>query len=227
MCPDAFVFINDKFAGIGDTYADYLKPGTNTIKIRHPDYFEQTGIVELSPYEEKKFDITLEKIELGFVSLSSLPPNAWVYKNSIYSGITPLNIEKSSHLKRIVIKKEEFDDFIFHIGHTSNDTIVAELQQSLVDPEKKQKDERDDFYSAFGLLLVSIPVPVFLNGFSKDFKDIANNDDFDGAVRNQYKLMSNIFEIAYWVTLGVTGGLLVNMGFNLADYIKAADRPIG
>lgn len=224
---NAFVYVNDRFAGIGTTFADYIKPGLTSIKVTHPDYIEQLWMAELEPYEKKQVEVSLEKIETGFVSLSSLPSDAKVYINSVYSGMTLMDVEKSLHLKRIIIKKEEYDDFYFHIGHTSNDTIVAELQISLMDPVEKQKTTRNDFYFAFGLWLVSIPIPIFLNGYAEDFKNEALR--FPEGSPNYYQNMvtSNIFTIAYWIAVGVNGGLFVNMGFTLFDYLKAADRPIG
>ncbi|MBN2531546.1 MAG: PEGA domain-containing protein [Spirochaetales bacterium] len=224
---NAFVYVNDRFAGIGTTYANYLKPGLASIKVSHPDYSEQQWRAELKPYEEKQIEVSLEKIETGTVSISSVPSDAKVYVNSIYAGMTLLEVEKSLHLKRIVLKKEGYDDFIFHIGQSTKDSIVAELQISLVDPEVKQKATRDNFYFAFGLWLISIPFPIFLNGFAEDFAYEAVRFPIGSPLYNYYGGTSNTFNLTYWITLAINGGLFVYMGFTLFDYLNAANRPIG
>jgi hypothetical protein len=74
---------------------------------------------------------------------------------------------------------------------------------------------------------VSIPVPIFLDGFADDFYYEALRFDPGSPAYNQNVVKGNIYKIAYWVTLAINGGLFVNMGITLFHYLKAADRPIG
>ncbi|MBN2444952.1 MAG: PEGA domain-containing protein [Spirochaetales bacterium] len=222
---DAFVFINDQFAGIGTTLADYLKPGLNTIRITHPDYFEQQLSAMLLPYEEKEFDITMDKIELGIARISSVPTGARLYMNSVYTGTTPVDVEKSYQLKRIIIKKDDYDDFFLHVGHKTKDEVKAELQQSLISPDEKQKKSRDNFYTAFGLFLLSVPFPIILGSYSKDYSRIATT--YTGALHDEYALKSIYFYIAQNITLAICGRLLINVGYYLFKYRDDSDRPIG
>jgi hypothetical protein len=224
---EALVFINGQFAGVGTTVKDFLKPGVVKILVQHPDYYEQQWNAELQPEEEKNIEISLEKFDLGRVMLDSIPASASVYVNAVYAGTTPIEIEKSMKLKRILLQKEEYEDYTFHIGYLSKDSITSTLKKKGLSPEEQQKKKRDDFYTAFGFFLVSVPFSIFLSGYAADFRNDSYRIPIDDPSYDQTLLLSNTLYISSYIALAVSGGLFIYMGFKLSDYMKAGDRPIG
>ncbi|MBN1698282.1 MAG: PEGA domain-containing protein [Spirochaetales bacterium] len=226
--PTGFVYVNDEFAGIGKTEVNYLKPGKAEVRVTHQDYFEEKKEVNLVAFEESECVVSLTRIASGNVFIDSIPEGANVYVNSVWRGITPLAVERSLHLLRIVIKKDDFDEISFHIGESGEASINVELTKSEISGERRQELKRDKFYTALGYFFVSIPFPVFFKGLADDYGDIRDYRASSGT--DEYKrasIMQDAFLISHYGTLVVTGALFINLFVNLIDYIGAADRPIG
>lgn len=223
----AYIYVNGEFAGIGESDIAYLKTGKSSVLISHPDYIDQEIEIVLSDNEEKEVAIFLDKHELGVLRISSLPEQADLYANSVWIGKTPLDVELSMNLKRLIIKKDGYSDYAFHIGNKESGSITIQLDPDLTDKAKKQEKKRDEFYFALGLWFVSIPMPAFLGGLVNEYDEKIEYSDKEGPVYEQNARLRDIFYFSYYGAFVLNFALLTNLFFNLYFYIKSADRPIG
>jgi hypothetical protein len=222
--PKSILYINDEFAGIGNFRLTYIKPGEKKIHIEAPGYLSQEKTITLIADEDTKLTFKLEKQELAKVRLNSDPSGANVYIDSEWAGKTPLDIEKTDAMQRVLLKMNDYDDYSFHIDQSTKAELSITLVKHTIDLNARQSAARDSFYGSFGFFLVSIAFPIFLSGYSQDFLAAAKapGSDFD-----KYVLYSNICNVSYWSTFAISGGLLVLTIINLIQYIGASDRPIG
>jgi hypothetical protein len=223
----AIFYMDGEFIGIGNTRLTYVPTGKKKITAEAPGYATKNFETEIIAQKEITLDIILEKRDLAKIRIVSEPSGADVYVNSEWVGKTPLDLEKTREMKRVLVTMKDFDQYSFHVDQSSGDEIPIVLVRHSIDYNARQTEARDNFYMSFGFLLVSIAFPVFINGYMQDYAaEIRENGSstppFDG-----YYLNYNILNGSYYGALTVTCVLSVTTVIYLIQYLISADRPFG
>jgi hypothetical protein len=208
----ASVWIDEVFQGRTPLSIPYLLPGGKEMRLELPGYRTVLRPIELSPYAEELQQITLAPEQRESFTLDSIPPGAAVYGGSEWLGTTPLSIEKPEELSRFLLRREGYLDFPLYIYPTTEQTITADLLPDKVDPAEIQDRRRNELYRAFAAFALSLPFPIFVADYWTDY-----------TVQGE-QATADALSYAYFATLGLTSGLLVNLMVRLIRYLKAADR---
>jgi len=166
--PNSSLYVDGKLAATGKTPILYLSPGAREIKVSAPGYLDLSRTVTLGPEEETALDVTLEKEQGGNLVISSAPPGADVYLESVWKGKTPLALEKPFERTRVVLSANGFYDQAFSISAGSPSELTFTLLPDSVSRDAIQKKARDDFYASFTWFALSLPIPFFSYAFALD-----------------------------------------------------------
>ncbi|MEW5817833.1 MAG: PEGA domain-containing protein, partial [Spirochaetota bacterium] len=219
------IFINDTYYGMGNVHLQVVKPGRYNIQVISPGYKEETRTVEVAPYEEKEYTVTLRKEEPAYVSIASYPQGSDVYVASNWVGKTPLKIQKVDDLQDVLVKSESYNDYEFALTPGTTDTVKFQLSPALFDRKALIDTTRDNFYYAFSFFVLSVPIPIIFYNLSVDFaaalltaKAESNIDEI-----NRLERRSSLCYSAYLGGMVVTTSLFVNTLIYLVEYIAVSD----
>jgi hypothetical protein len=224
---NGIIFMDDVFLGIGNTKAEFIDPGEKKIRVQAPGFYTKEKTISIVPGNETDISMNLAKEEVAKMHIDSDPEGASVYINSEWAGKTPIDIEKTKEMKRVLLKFEGYDDYSFHIDEKSGSSEMVSLKKHTIDFNAKQADMRNNFYTSFGLLLVSIALPVFVSAFGTDYENALQSMNPSDPAYNNYLLSSQILSASFWGALAITGVLVGTTIYNLVLYIIASDRPFG
>jgi hypothetical protein len=208
--PGASIWIDDVFQGRTPLSIPYLLPGSKEVRAQASGYQSVERTIELFPYTDQVQQITLVPQALDTFILDSNPEGAAVYWGSEWLGTTPLSVEKPEELSRFLLRREGYLDFPLYAGPTLEQSITADLMPDNLDPPEIQNRRRGELYRAFGVFALSIPFPVFLGGYLRDYRAVGA--DVSGLT------------YAYFGSFAVSSALFVNLAVRLIRYLKAADR---
>jgi len=104
--------------------------------------------------------------------------------------------------------------------------VSVSLTPDSFDPLENQSRKKDQFYTSFGIFVLSVPLPLFFWGYTQDHLvgaqaayDAGNIDETNRLVET-----GKGFYYAYVGTLALSASLFVNMIVHLIRYVGAADR---
>ncbi len=225
--PDSLTTIDGKSMGAGRVQSAYLEPGAREIRVSAPGYKEEVRTVDLAPLEEQTLSIQLEKENRPNLTLSTNPPGADVYLDSIWIGKTPLTLELPAERTRVQLGLAGFYDVPFSIGPSSPPQLSFDLQKDIGSLQEFQKKARDDFYTAFGFFLLSLPIPFFSYTFSASYaRAYAQQPAGSTAAQNSVNTYY-IFYYSYFAGIGLSASLATWMIIDLIHYITVANRTAG
>jgi len=225
------VYLDGAFVGSGVTALKFLLPGEKTLRVSCQGYLEEYRQIELIPGEHYNISIALAAGEMEYLSVSSKPPGASVYHGSQWLGRTPLEMAMPPPAvsSRLLLRKEGYRDYPFYLDSSLTGNIDLSLERDILEESVVQTKKRDQFYSAFGIWALTVPLPLFLYGITADYayayQDAGASGDFSEASR--LKSTGEIFYYSYLGSLFISGSLFLKMMFNLFKYISSADRKAG
>jgi hypothetical protein len=225
---DSMVTIDGTSMGAGRIQTAYLTPGSHTIVVSAPGYTQSEVETELASFEERVIPIALQKVERPRVSLSSSPPGADVYLDSVWIGTTPLTLEAPAVRTRLELDLDGYYSMPTSLGPSSPPQLVISLTRDVASRDALQKKARDEFYVALGFFALSLPIPFFCYSYSNDYKLTYvrlladENPSASGAAT-----VVNIFVYSYYSSLGVSASLFTWMIVDLVRYIAIANRTAG
>ncbi len=229
--PQSVTEVDGKTAGAGRITSLYLAPGSRKVRVSAPGFVEKTVTVELAPSETRTLSIALEKQAASTISLTSDPPGADVYADSLWTGRTPLILSRPLERERIQMVTPGFYDAPLSVGPTSPEAITAILQPDKGSRDIRQRRARDAFYTSFAYFLLSLPIPFFCYSLAVDeAQEIRNLQGFPAdtrAAQDTAYATGNAYYYTYLGGLGVSGSLLVWMIINLVTYVTSATRTAG
>jgi hypothetical protein len=185
--------------------------------------------VDLEAQTVTDLPVTLERIDLGTIAVSSDPPGADAWVDEVWQGRTPLPLERPGEKARLVLSLPDGPEASLEIGPSSPTEVSVSLSAGASRSDAAQKAARDRFYGSFGWFVLSLPVPFYTYSWSVDWaaeaRRLAAAGDTTGAQR-----AVNI-GTGFW--FGYLGGLAVSVGlagwtaYNIVRYIQAASQTAG
>jgi hypothetical protein len=229
--PNSVVVIDGVSMGAGKVNAAYLAPGSREIKVTAPGYAPDTRTVELAPFAEKTIDVSLVKQERPMMTISSTPPGADVYLDSVWKGKTPLSMETPAEQSRIQLGLGGYYDLPLSIGPDSAPALSLVMEPDTGSRTAVQDKARDDFYFAFGFFALSLPIPFFCNSSYLDSR--AELDRLmafpadTSAAQARVILVGNVSFYSYLGSTAISASLFTWMIVNLVRYIMVVDKTAG
>ncbi|HVO40855.1 MAG TPA: PEGA domain-containing protein [Spirochaetia bacterium] len=226
--PNSSLYVDGKLAATGKTPALYLSPGAREIRVSAPGYLDLSRTVTLGPEEETSLDITLEKEQGGNLVISSTPPGANVYIESVWKGKTPLALEKPFERTRVLLSANGFYDQAFSISAGSPSELTFTLLPDSVSRDAIQKKARDDFYASFTWFALTLPIPFFSYAFALDEAVRVTQLGGSGPQAAQAQALGNAL---YWG--GYVGGTVLSvslftwMVIKIIYYVSVSTRTAG
>jgi hypothetical protein len=220
--PSASLYIDGNLLASGVSPALYISPGEHEVQVTSPGCFDQTQSITLEEGQEFPLAVTLVRLSGGSVTISSVPPGASLYLDSIFQGTTPLSLGKPFTRSRVVLSLPGFYDVPFSIGVDSPPEVTYSLQKDVGPRDRAQKKARDDFYAAFGWFAVSLPLPLFSYAFYIDNYVLAFNTGSPSA-----QLSSNIFLVGYYGGAAISVALFTWMVFRIIHYVSVSNGIAG
>jgi len=100
---------------------------------------------------------------MEYLSVSSKPPGASVYQGSQWLGRTPLEMAMPPPAvsSRLLLRKEGYRDYPFYLDSSFTGNIDLSLVRVILEESFVQTKKRDQFYSAFGIWALTVPLPFF------------------------------------------------------------------
>ncbi len=224
------IYLDGAFVGSGVTALKFLLPGEKTLRVSCKGYLEEYRQIELIPGEHYDLSIALAAGELEYLSVSSKPSGASVYSGSQWLGRTPLEMAMPAPAvsSRLLLRKEGYRDYPFYLDSSLTGNIDLTLERDILEESVIQTKKRDQFYSAFGIWALTVPLPLFLYGITADYALAYQDAQYSGNPEASRLLSTGkAFYYSYLGALFISGSLFLKMMFNLFDYISSADRKAG
>ncbi len=220
----AAIEVDGTLVGYGKAELKYIKPGKHTISVAEAGYARKEQTVDLSPSKTDSVTVPLGEPTGGKSSIDSTPAAADVYVGSLWVGQTPLTVPLPIQPEEVRISKKGYLDSHFLLSPDGPLTVNRTLMSAAIDWSAEIRTRRDRFYTHLGWFLLSVPIPVILNGLYQNELVAASSADFSTlspATQHQIRVSGNAFYYAAWGTAFLSAGLFVNAIISLVEYIQA------
>jgi len=226
---EASLFLDGVLVASGASPALYVTPGTREIRISAPGYREVVRSQTLPSQQETKIADSLDKEAAGEISVSSEPPGARLYVDSVWRGMTPLLLEKPSVWSRGVLSLKGYQDLAFSLPANAPSQLSFVLQPDLGMGDSAQKQARDDFYVSFTWFAVSVPLPLFCYAAYIDFA--LEGIDFNArSLPNEAAgalAVSQAFLVGYYAGIAISASLFTWLVNRIIHYVTVANGTAG
>jgi hypothetical protein len=222
---DAAIIVDGRLYGFGAVTADFLEPGQRRVVVVHEDV-EMIDTVVLLPAERAELAFDLPEPVEDVLSIRSEPMGADVYVDSVWRGRTPLELPRPTRTATVLLQRENHLDSRFLIGPQSPDSMSRILASDIVGWSEETLATRDRFYRSLGFFVLSLPVPIILNGVYNNlytFFSVGTPPGLNQSDADRLNMAGSALYWGYWTSVGVSTGLFVNMAVQLVRYIRAAE----
>ncbi len=222
---DAGIFINGNLAGIGKARLAYTSPGIYRVEVKAAGYEGAVEEAVLIPFAREKKTFSLVPLDARKIILNSIPPGASFYRGALREGNLPLEIAESGkpEISRLELEGHKGEIFVFP---SDNDRRIHLLPRDIFTWEERIEKKREDFYSALGWFVLSVPFPVLFYGLfeSEAFGYLQyTRGSYD---RSTARGMAEKKDILYYSFLGslfLSGSFLLDAVIKLIDYINVGE----
>ncbi len=225
----ASVLVDGIPPGTGRSRFDDLEPGSHEIRVSAPGYHEEVRTVDLPAGTVTSLAIALEALDLGTIAVTSDPPGADAWLDTVWQGRTPLDIPRPGERARLVVSLPDGPEAALMVGPSSPARISFSLSEATMHSDAEQKALRDRFYGSFGWFMLSLPVPFYTYSWAVDWaaeaSRLSGKGDTAGAARAAGFSLG--FYYAYLGGLGVSVVLAGWTVYNIVRYVRSADRSAG
>ena len=231
--PDALIYCNGELIGVGSASVKTLQPGKVLLEAVGQDNSYWSKETELKALETSSISAVLTEGKKDLLSLESEPSGASVYIGARWVGESPLKIPRFENRSYwLTVKSDGYYDHSFEISPQSEDNISVTLEVKEMTRQDFFELKKKEFYRSLGWFSLSVAAPVISAGVYNNYisrqnvyatEYLATGDpDFynlAGEMENNYYISYGVF----WGTIGISGGLLVDVFVKLSRYIKAAE----
>ncbi len=218
--------LDGSVVGYGDSELLYLDVGSHTLELSRQGTLVAEQEVEVAPYESTKLSLELDSTELSTIRIESVPSGATVYVDSLWQGITPLEITTPATEQIVLAKKEGYFDTKAVIDGEAPGSLQLELRPRLFDTTDWLYSRRDNFYGALTAFIISLPIPIIFYGIYENIVNYQSSSSYrtlsameQGNLQNTANIMSAVRFGG--IFLSVT--LAIHSIIELVRYINAAD----
>jgi len=165
---------------------------------------------------------------IGAIEISSDPPGADLYVDSLWKGRTPLAVDRPPLRSRGVLSLSGFYDLSFSLGPASPESFSLSLQKDTGTRGAHQAKARDEFYNSLAFFAFSIPLPLFSYALAFDFALKSNYLAVTSpAAASQAQTASLVFQGTYYGGIAVSAALFVWMVTRIVNYVRVANETAG
>ncbi len=223
---EARLFMDGRFLGVGRVVEPYLPEGAYTFTARLPDGREVARAVEIGPDDRTSLIVTIADEEPETVFLASEPAGALVYRGAFWQGFTPLPVPRPTEETSYTIAREGYYDSRVVVGPDSPSRIERVLIAADDDWAESVERSRDRFYRSFGAFVVSVGVPILINGVYQNYTGLypggVARSDLSQDEQDRLQPQVDALFYGYYVGIGLSAGLFANMIWRLVDYVQTA-----
>jgi len=224
---NASIYVDGRFVGIGEARLSRTHPGIRTLQLRLPGGQSHVESVELEAFEVREINVALETQGSGELSLRSTPEGASVYVGSQWRGRTPLTIQRPFEPVPYRLVLDGYNDAFGFVGPETAGPIDQDLVPDVVDQAALVEERRDSFYGAFGAFVLSVPVPIILNGLYQGVlslfpPDGSNNPRLTSEENTRLARLGTAYFYASRGGMFVSAGLFANLAIQLGRYVDAS-----
>lgn len=221
----AEVRVNGGLAGFGETRVPFIKPGTAKIEVTAPGYLEYSTSVEIESEQERVVEPVLTPAEQKTVTVQSVVP-ADVYLKSQPLGTLPRELPLPPVTVPGRVVQEEFKDSLFVLTPDIEDgaDLTVPLDPAVLDPEEEFRRSRKFFYRSFGFFVLSVPIPLVLNGVYQNYAMGYYQTEEGTEERRRFANLGNGLYYGYLGGIFISGVLLVNTVLKLINFIDTASE---
>ncbi len=226
--PNAALYLDGTLAASGASPTLYLAPGPHELRLSANGYHDVTRSLDLESGKESRIDDSLQKVATGAIEISSDPPGADLYLDSLWKGKTPLAVDRPPLRSRGVLSSPGFYDLSFSLGPASPGDFSFSLEKDIGTRDVHQAKVRDEFYASLGFFAFSIPLPLFSYALAFDFALKYNyTAQSDPAGAAQAQSASLVFQGTYYAGIAVSAALFVWMVTRIVNYVRVANEIAG
>jgi hypothetical protein len=223
---EARLYLEDRLIGVGRGRDAYLPEGVYEISGITPHGRERRRHITVEPGETVTLPLLFPEEAPSYVTLTTTPAGAAVYRGVEWQGRTPLRVPRPTVPTSYSVVMEDFYDSRIEIGPDTEDFIDRVLISREYDWESDTKMSRDRFYRSFGWFALSVGAPILLYGTYQDYYGlfpggVARSDLSDSESRRLVREANTVF-YSYYGSIVLSGGLFANMIWRLVDYVKTA-----
>ena len=226
--PDALIYSDGVLVGVGKAEIKTMEPGLVFLEAIGDDNSYWSSEVDLKALEINSFEGELSENDAELISLNTEPAEADVYIGARWAGQTPLKLPRYDNRNIwVTIKSDGFYDKSFEVSSDSSLELFFNLEEEEMTRLEQFDMKKKEFYKSLGWFSLSVAAPVVSGGIYSNFADRQNAYAFaygsDSALAKEMERNYYITYGVFWGTIGVSGGLLVDLFVKLSRYIKAAE----
>ena len=225
--PDTALYLDGRLAASGASPTLYLAPGPHEVRLAATGYQDVTRNIELEPEKETSIDDSLQKVATGQIAVTSEPPGADLYVDSLWQGKTPLSVDRPPLRSRGILSLPGFYDLSFSLGPATGSDISFSLEKDVGTREVHVAKARDEFYSSLAFFAFSLPVPLFSYALAFDFALKYSYTPPGSPASDQAHTASLAFQGAYYAGIAVSAALFVWMVTRIVNYVRVANEIAG
>ena len=218
---DVNVFVDGTFVSSGSLSNVILEPGEHTIVASGNNTSEDVKQVLLEENQSADINFQVEPVESKLFAVSSFPPGADVYYNSVWQGKTPLILNGAEG--EVVVSIDGYQNSRVFLEETSGNTIDFFPQREVFNKDDYLLDKRNDFYKNLTWFVLSIPVAFFTYANYLAYDDLHERAEGTGDSHEIHRTqrIRNYSYYGYYGALFLSVTLFTNAMFYLKDYIVA------
>jgi hypothetical protein len=223
----AAIRVDGTLIGFGSAAANYLPTGAHTVTVTENGYKEAARTVVLAASKTEKLSISLTAEPRGKSLIESTPTGANVYMGALWIGKTPLSVPLPAEPEEVRLSMKGYLDSHFLLSPDGPKAVRRNLVLAAIDWTKEIEGRRNTFYRNLGWFVLSVPIPVILNGLYQNDVLAATSSTFATLTpdaQNQVIVRGNAFYWASWGTAILSAGLFVNAFISLVEYIQAGQE---
>ena len=221
------VYVDDMLIGYGVQTLRYVPLGDHTVRVES-EYFERPEVQEVSLGDRMPITVQFSEDERSFplITIDTVPPGAEVYVNSTWQGRTPLTIERTPAERTLLIRRPGYFDVRRPLNDATEEALTYVMTPELFDQGEWLFSRRDRFYASLAAFIISIPIPIILNGIHENsaaFQATSGYRSLSAAGRSTVDTTASIAQSAGYVGIFVSVTLAINTIIEAVKYVRAAD----
>ncbi len=215
--------INDEVIGYGEFHSRFFPSGYYTISANLPKQQTETKDVVLISKEERIVQFHSRMQVDDAIQLISIPPGARVYQDSLYLGLTPLELQRPSVSHHLLLQRDLYYDAWTVLMPTSSDIVSVSLLSKRTDIESELRKKRNRFYTAVAIMAATIPFPIVFSALYQERASFLQSSALTSAARAENQQLHDIYYYTFWGTLGISISATTYMAVRLGEYIHYAN----
>ena len=200
--------------------------GVHEISVSVPGYKDKTFFYDFSNDTYFNVTVIMEKAENIKLTLNLPDASGSFSYSAVNAGEAPADVYVNGLPLMGSVRSDEGISGFFYVdrpnvsqGSLSGSEYSINLSVRYSDPNDTIEKSRRNMYTAFGLLLISLPFSFYFNGRL----DSATNAYNAGSQTGKITSAITRDKILHYVSLGASVALGINWGIRLGSYIKAAN----